>query len=316
MNPLARIVVVGSANVDYVTQVERLPRPGETVVGGELITAGGGKGANQAIAARRLGAEVAFVGRIGEDGAGALITHAFVREGIDRSWVGVDVSAPTGAALIFVDRDGQNMIAVASGANHRLDPDAIRQAACTFVPGGILIAQLETPRDTVVTALELARARGLTTVLNPAPAVDLPPEILSLADWLTPNEFEAATLTGVPVSDHRNARRAARILLERGVSHAVITLGERGALYASRDEVREIPAFSVPTVDATAAGDAFTAGLAVAIGEGQPIPQALRFASAAGALATTRPGAQPSLPTRSDVQALLAQENDRRPEKT
>lgn len=316
MDASARIVVVGSANVDYIARVERLPRPGETVVGGEFIAAGGGKGANQAIAARRLGAEVTFVGRVGADASGTLVTTAFEREGIDRSWIGVDASAPTGVALIFVDRDGQNMIAVASGANHRLDPDAIRQAASAFVPGDILIVQLEIPRDAVVAALELARARGLTTVLNPAPAADLPSEILRRADWITPNEFEAATLTGVPVVDLDSARRAARILLERGAEHVVITLGERGALYASGGEVRDVPAFSVQTVDTTAAGDAFTAGLAVALGRGRLIPEALRFASAAGALAATRPGAQPSLPTRPEVQELLARENERTPEQT
>lgn len=317
MNQPDHIVVVGSVNVDQIVRVDRLPGPGETVAGDDFVTAGGGKGANQAVAARRLGADVSFVARVGTDGSGTFARSALESEGIAARWIGVDPDYPTGVALIIVDRDGQNMIAVASGANLRVSPNDVRAAEEAFAAANVVITQLEIPLETVVTTLEMGRTRGLTTVLNPAPARVVPDDILGLADWLTPNEFEASALSGVEVRDLPSARQAAKALLRRGARRVVLTMGDRGALYvSSTGDHLDVPSFSVSAVDTTAAGDAFTAGLAVAIGRGLSTASALQYASACGALATTRSGAQPSLPREDSVQALLARQNDRSPELT
>ncbi len=299
-----RIVVVGSANVDMIVRSERLPRPGETVVGGAFQSAGGGKGANQAIAARRLGAEVVFVARLGDDGPGRELRVAFRREGVVDQAIIVDPDAATGVALILVDAAGQNMISVAPGANGQLRPADLTPLLSLCAGARALVTQLEIPLETVRAALELARSRGMLAILNPAPGRAVPDEILGLTDWLTPNESEAQSLTGVPVVDASSARVAAEILRSRGARNVVITLGKHGALYRGEAGTLAIPAFEVPTVDATAAGDAFTAGLAVALARGGSVANALTYASACGALATTRPGAQPSLPSHAEVAGL------------
>jgi len=300
------VVVVGSVNVDMIVRAERLPRPGETVVGGEFVSAGGGKGANQAMAAHRLGADVRFVGRVGRDAWGDAALAGFAAEGLPTTWVSVDSAAATGVALIMVDRGGQNLIAVSPGANHRLTRDALRAAEPAFVGAGVLLVQLEIPIETAWLALEMARAHGLATVLNPAPSCSLPDGLLRLVDWATPNEVEAVALTDLDVVDLHDAERAARSLLARGPSHVVVTLGDRGAVHVTGNGAEEISALSVQAVDATAAGDAFSAALAVGLARGLPPSEALRYASAAGACAATRPGAQPSLPTHAEVTALLA----------
>jgi ribokinase len=301
-----KVLVVGSANVDLIVHSERLPRPGETVVGGEFNTAGGGKGANQAIAAHRLGADVAFVARVGQDGPGRFAIDAFRAEGLDLSWVSVDPDAATGVALILVDRNGQNMISVASGANLHLTVEEVERAASVFASALVVVTQLEIPLETTRAALRLARAHGRTTVLNPAPARPIPDDIVALADWLTPNELEATQLTGVVVHDAPSACEAAQILLRRGAGNVVVTLGAQGAVLVTPVESVVVQAFPVTAVDTTAAGDAFTAGLAVSLGLGKSARECLIFASAAGALATTRTGAQPSLPRREDVLALIS----------
>lgn len=306
-----KVLVIGSANVDMIVHSERLPRPGETVVGGRFISAGGGKGANQAIAARRLGADVTVVARVGDDGPGQFTRDAFRAAGLDLTWVSVDSEAATGVALILVDKVGQNMISVASGANLRLSVDDVRRALPAFATAQVLVTQLEIPLDTTRAALSLARAHRLTTILNPAPARPISDDIIALADWLTPNELEATALTGSVVCDPSTAVEAGQNLLRRGARNVVITLGAQGAVLVTSTETAVLPAFRVAAVDTTAAGDAFTAGLAVSLGLGKSARDCVIFASAAGALATTRAGAQPSLPCGADVLALISAGSDR-----
>ena len=304
-NP-AVVVVVGSINVDLIVRSERLPGPGETIVGGEFVEAGGGKGANQAVAARRLGADVRFIGRVGHDGPGDLALSNFVAEGLPTTWISVDQSSATGVALILVDQRGENMISVASGANLTLTSDDVRAAEAAFDGARVLLVQLEVPVETVQTALEIGRAHGLTTILNPAPARPVPDALLRLVDWATPNAGEAAAMTGLEVTDLPSAVRAAEVLRARGPSRVVVTLGAKGAVVVTSEGVSSVAPFPIRPVDSTAAGDAFSAGLAVGLARGLDSGAALRYASAAGALTTTRSGAQPSLPTEAQVLALLA----------
>jgi ribokinase len=308
-----KVLVVGSANVDMIVQSERLPRPGETVVGGEFSTAGGGKGANQAIAARRLGADVAFVARVGQDGPGQFTLDALRAEGLDLAWMTVDPDAATGVALILVDRDGQNMISVASGANSHLSVEDVQRASPVFATARVLVTQLEIPLDTTRAALTLARAHGLITILNPAPARPVPDDIFALADWLTPNELEATALAGLVVHDPPTALEAGQNLLRRGARNVVVTLGAQGAVLVTPAETAVLPPFHVLAVDTTAAGDAFTAGLAVGLGLGKSTRHCLVFAAATGALAATKAGAQPSLPRHADVLALISAGSNRPP---
>lgn len=300
------IVVVGSINVDMIVRSERLPQPGETVVGGVFFTAGGGKGANQAIAAHRLGADVRLVARIGRDALADVVLSSFQADGLPTRWLTVDPEAATGVALILVDREGQNLISVAPGANARLSPADVRAAEPAFHGASVLLVQLEVPLETVAAALEMARQRQITTILNPAPAAPVRDALLQLVDWLTPNESEARALTGISVDDDAAAERAARRLLARGVRQVVITRGHRGALVATDRVVHRLPAFSVPTIDTTAAGDAFNGALAVGLARGMSPRETLQFASAAAALSTTRAGAQPSLPTAEAVESFLS----------
>ena len=301
-----RILVVGSANVDFTVAAARLPRAGETVSGGTLLVNHGGKGANQAVAARRLGAEVRFVACVGDDASGRSIREALEREGIGVAGVSVTREAATGTALIVVDGEGRNQIAVAPGANWRLSVALARARADDVAWADVAMCQLETPLETVAWVLEEARRRGALTVLNPAPVRDGALALCRLVDYLTPNEGEAERLSGVPVSDQTGAAAAARALRERGVGTVVVTLGALGALACAADGEMRVPAFEVDVIDTTAAGDAFNAGLAVALAEKRPLEAALRFAAATGALACTRRGAQPALPQRAEVENLLS----------
>ncbi|MGY4707590.1 ribokinase [Candidatus Bipolaricaulota sp. J31] len=300
-----KIVVVGSANVDLVVQTERAPRAGETVVGEGFTQAPGGKGANQAVAAARLGTEVAFIARVGDDDFGRWNLENYRREGIDTSYITVDPEVPSGVALIVVERNGENRIVVVPGANGRLRPDDVTRAEEAFAGAAALLVQLEVPLDTVEAALRLAREHGLTTILNPAPARPLPEGLLGLVDILTPNETELLHISGAGALDPGGIPALARRLLARGPGHVIVTLGERGALVVSPDGEAHVPPFPVDPVDTTAAGDAFNGALAVALAEGMEMEAAVRFACAAGALATTVLGAQPSLPRRDQVEALL-----------
>lgn len=303
---MSRILIVGSANVDYTVALSRLPRPGETVTGGTLLVNHGGKGANQAVAARRLGADVRLIACVGDDASGRDVRVALEREGIGVGGVVTTATAATGIALIAVDAEGRNQIAVAPGANRALGPEHVRARADDVAWAQVVVCQLETPLPTVRAALEMARGRGVTTVLNPAPVPDAPIDFWPLCDYLVPNEIEAERLSGVPAPDRAGAAAAARVLRERGVGTVIVTRGASGVLaYGGKGEV-ECPAFAVTVVDTTAAGDAFNAALAVALAEGRELADALRFGSATAALACTRRGAQPSLPTRSEVDDLLA----------
>jgi len=301
------IVVVGSSNTDLIVRVPRLPRPGETVLGDDFVTAGGGKGANQAVAARRLGAPVTFVARLGKDVFGEASLARFDAEGINTHDIGRDDEAPSGVALIYVGEGGENMIAVAPGANARLSVDDVRRAQPAIARSQALIVQLEIPLATVREGLSLARAAGARTILNPAPApaAPLPDDLYPLVDILNPNRSEAEVLSGLSVSDFSSAERAGRALLERGVGAVVITLGRQGALVVSPLGSQAIPAYPVRAIDTVGAGDAFTAGLAVALASGASLTDAARYGNAVAALATTRSGAQPSLPTQTEVQAFL-----------
>jgi ribokinase len=303
------VVVLGSSGFDLTVRLPRLPRPGETLLGGELLTGPGGKGANQAIAARRAGAEVAFVTAFGDDDFGRRVLENDRGEGIDLTHAKVVPGVSNQVALIFVGGDGQNLIGVAPGASVHLTPDDIdRLPAAIFRPGAVFLASLEVPLETVARGLARARAAGLTTVLNPAPAdvALLKGGILPLVDVLTPNQEEAQVLTGRPTVNARDAALAARDLQVRaGARDVVITLGHEGCLVVA-DGIVLVPSHQVDAVDTVGAGDAFNGALAVALAEGRPLVAAAAWACAAGALAVTRPGAQGALPRRPEIDRLAA----------
>ena len=303
----ARIAVVGSLNMDLVVRVPRMPVPGETLIGHDFHVIPGGKGANQAVATARLGAQVTMIGRVGDDDFGRAQQRNLAQEGIGVTHVSVDPEEATGIALITLDATGQNSIILAPGANMRLTVAHVEAAAQAIADAEILICQLECPLEAVTRAIELARAQGVRVILNPAPARSLDTDLLHLVDYLIPNESETTLLTGIQVSDLPSAEKAAANLRERGVSTVILTLGEQGALLSTAEGIIHEGGYSVEVVDTTAAGDAFVGGFAVALAEGQPLPEAVRFANAAGALAVTRLGAQPSLPTRRAVEQFLAQ---------
>ena len=300
------IVVVGSANTDMIIKLDRIPKPGETVIGGEFSTAAGGKGANQAVAAARAGGKVTFIARVGDDMFGRRAVEGLVADGIDTSHVLQDPNAPSGVALIFVDERGENSIAVASGANALLTPEDVLSARDAITSADVLVTQLETPLDTVQAAVDLAVEHGVRVVLNPAPAQPLGQEILRHVSVLTPNETEAELLTGIEVSSDDAALQAAKKLNALGVEVVLITLGSRGAFIFDSDHAELIPGFEVEVVDTTAAGDVFNGALAVALAEGSSLTEAVRFANAAAALAVTKLGAQPSAPTREEIQGALS----------
>ena len=296
----ARIVVVGSCNTDMVILVPRIPAPGETVTGGTFFHADGGKGANQAVASARLGAHVAFVGRVGRDDLGEHSLLGLRQEGIDIEFVVRDPEAASGVALISVDESGENAIAVAPGANGRLSVEDVEAAAQLIETADVLLLQLETPIEAVERAASIAAVAGARVILNPAPARPLPASLFGLVDVLTPNEGEARTLSG-----ESEVSASAASLLGRGAGSVVVTLGRRGALLVAPDSERMVPSIPVDAVDSTAAGDAFNGALAVGLAEGMTLEGSVRFGCAAGALAATIAGARPSLPTRERVESLL-----------
>ena len=300
------VCVIGSANVDYaVCALPWLPRPGETVSGGSLLVNMGGKGANQAVAARRLGADVGLVAAIGADGAGDAVAEHLRGLGIATEGLVRVEDVATGTALIFVDAAGANQIGVAPGANHHLTVEIAARHAALVHAADAVVCQLEIPAPVVQWALAEARRHGVPTILNPAPMRELDDALLSLVDYLTPNAVEAAALSGVDVRDPESARRAATGLLARGVRTVVVTLGEQGALVATREQVAHYPAFPVAAVDTTAAGDAFTGALAVGLAAGGDLEQAIPLANAAAALTCTKRGAQDALPDRAEVEQFL-----------
>lgn len=300
-----RVTIVGSLNMDLIVLSPRIPQPGETILGKGFRTAPGGKGANQAVAAAQLGAQVSMIGSVGEDAFADSLLENLASAGVDHRFVTRDQGNATGVALIVVDDRGQNSIVVASGANMHLKPAHLESAEGAIAQADVLLLQLEVPLDTVTRAAEIARTHQVTVVLNPAPARALPKALLSLVDFLIPNETETALLSGMPVRNQDEIEVAAKSLRALGVGNVILTLGERGALLTGSSESQLYPAFKVNPVDTTAAGDAFMGAFAVALGEGVSLSDAIRFGNAAGALATTKLGAQPSLPTRAEVESLI-----------
>lgn len=300
----SRIVVVGSSNTDMIIKLDRIPQPGETRLGGEFLTAAGGKGANQAVAASRAGGEVTLVARVGQDSLGERSVASLAENGVNVEYVQFDASH-SGVALIFVGADGENSIGVASGANGNLSIADLREAESAIAVADVVVCQLESPLQVVHAAAEMAARSKAQFILNPAPAQPLPRSLLCLTSILTPNESEAEILTGVEVSDDDSCLLAAESLLSDGVKAVIITLGKRGAYVASGEVRQRVPGFSISAVDTTAAGDAFNGALAVALAEGVGLLDAVRFANAAGAISVSRIGAQPSAPTRSEIEVFL-----------
>ncbi|MDD4868916.1 MAG: ribokinase [Kiritimatiellae bacterium] len=303
---MEKIVVIGSSNTDMIIKLDRIPRPGETILGGAFTTAAGGKGANQAVGAARAGGHVTFIARVGQDMFGEQAVAGFIRDGINVDYVFRDKSNPSGVALIFVARDGENSIAVASGANAKLVPADVKKAKRAFKCNDVLIMQLETPLETVQTAADIAFKTGMRVILNPAPARSLPDRLLKRISILTPNESEAELLTGITVNGEASAAKAANRLRARGVSTVIVTLGVHGAFVSTADFCGCIKGFKVKAVDTTAAGDVFNGALAVKLAEGHSITEAVRFAHAAAAISVTRLGAQTSAPTRKEIEKFIA----------
>lgn len=298
------VAVIGSLNMDLRVQTPRLPAPGETLLGTGFSTDSGGKGANQAVAAARMGAAVAMLGRVGRDAHGAALTQALQADGIDTSAVGQDTDAPTGTAIIVLMPDGENSIIVIPGANHRYTPAQVADSAAALRHAKVAVAQLECPLDTVRAALTLAHDAGVSTVLNAAPAQPLDDALLAAVDWLVVNEIEAAMLTGLPTDTPAQIEAAAHALRQRGPSQVVVTLGSAGLLHVGPDDALALPAPRVTAVDTTGAGDTFVGALAAGLAEGLPIPAALTRAQVAAALAVTRLGTQSAMPTRAEVDAF------------
>jgi ribokinase len=300
------IVVIGSLNMDLVVRVARMPLAGETIFGHDFITVPGGKGANQAVAAARLGGRVTMIGRVGSDSFGETLVKNLKAEGVDTSFMQVDKEASSGTALITVDKSGQNSIVVVSGANMRLLPDVMEYTLDKIDPFSFMLLQLESPLECVERAARIARNKGAKVILNPSPVSRLPNEFLRLADILVPNDIEASQITGLPVENIAEAEVAARRLIEMGIGAVVLTLGRHGVIIARNDlDPIHLRSHPVEVVDTTAAGDAFAGGLTVGLSEGLSLQDAARFGNAAAAITVTRMGAQPSLPYRKEVNQML-----------
>lgn len=298
-----RIIEVGSLNMDLVVRLPQIPKPGETLLGGTFATFPGGKGANQAVAAARLGATVSMVGRVGADAFGRELVDGLTKEGIDTRFVSADEHHASGVALIQVDAQGQNSIAVASGANFALSASLVESAIRQIGDFGLLVMPLETPLETIYAAARAAKQRAARVILNPAPAQKLGKDLLGMVDILAPNEHEAAFITGMALDGEQNYRAAAQALQADGAANVILTLGSRGAyILESTGAEHFVPARVVKAVDTTAAGDCFMGGLAVGLADGRSLVEAAHFASAAAAISVTRYGAQPSMPTRRDLQ--------------
>ena len=299
------ILVIGSSNTDMILKVPRIPKPGETIMGGTFNTAPGGKGANQAVAASRLGGFVSLIASIGDDVYGNEAMDGFISDHIDVKYIVHKTNTRSGVAQILVDDDGTNSIAVAAGANAKLLPDDIHKANKLFSSVSILLLQLEIPIETVCAAISLAAPRGIKIILNPAPAQLLPENILSHVSILTPNQFEAELFTGIRVVNNDSAARAGDVLLNKGIDTVLITMGATGTYIKTSSLSTLVPAVNVNAVDTTAAGDVFNGALAVALSENHSLTDAVGFANAAAALSVTRFGAQPSIPFRNQVDGFI-----------
>ena len=302
---MGKVVVVGSSNTDMVLKVDRMPKPGETVLGGTFFMAAGGKGANQAVAAARAGGDVTFIACVGNDLFGEEAIRGFRADRINTDFVFKMADSPSGVALIFVDGKGENSIGVGSGANAELAVSHIENARQVIEASDVLVMQLETPVETVRAAARVASAAGKQVILNPAPAQPLDDDLLQNVTIITPNETETEILTGVRVTDQSSMEKAARRFFDKGIDTVIITLGSNGAYVATPDGHEHVPAFKVTPVDTTAAGDVFNGCLAVALSNGEKLVEAVRFASAGAAFSVTKNGAQPSAPHRKDILAIM-----------
>jgi ribokinase len=313
---MADILVIGSLNTDLVVRAPHFPMPGETISGGDLQIIPGGKGANQAVAAARQGANVAMLGRVGKDSFGPFLLDSLKSDSVDISNVKVDESA-TGTAIIIVDVNGQNSIVLSAGANGKVSPADVDNAS--LLRPNLILLQLEIPIPTVLHAAQYAKQNGIRVILNPAPAQSLPDELISLIDFIVPNETELSLLTGLEVTDIASAEQAAKILLSRGAKNVIVTLGSKGALLVSSNQVTHVDAYKINVVDTTAAGDAFIGGFASKLIESESeltdiheqapalqIIKAVKYANACGALAATKFGAQPSLPTKEETEKFIS----------
>ncbi|HSJ66085.1 MAG TPA: ribokinase [Anditalea sp.] len=299
------IYVIGSSNTDMVVKADKLPSPGETVLGGEFLMNPGGKGANQAVTAARLGSHVTFVAKVGKDLFGKQALQQFQNENIDTEFISTDIHHPSGVALIGVDNKGQNNIIVAPGANSHMDVRVVEQALSKIEDDAIILLQLEIPIDIVEFAIDFGYRKGLKVILNPAPVQKINPEILKQLFVITPNEFEAEMLTGIEVCSIESAKKAAEVLYAMGITNVVITLGSRGGYLHNHNTSKLIAAPMVTAIDTTAAGDCFNGALAVAISENLDLEPAVEFACKAASISVTRMGAQSSLPYRKEVNEIV-----------
>lgn len=304
----AAVAVLGIFVADLAFRAPRLPLMGETILGQGFKDGPGGKGSNQAIAAARAGGDARMITRIGRDTFGEMAQKAWAADGIDTSAVAIDDALPTGAAFIFVSTEtGNNAIIVESGAAAKLSPADVAAAEPVIAGAKVLVTQFEQPIETAIAGLSLARKHGVITILNPAPALPVDDAIYALCDYVTPNETEAATLTGLTVETEADALAAAKEFVRRGAKNALITLGEKGALLHGEAGTHMVPAFKVEkVVETTGAGDAFNGGFAVALAEGKSPVEAIRFGCATAGLSVQKPGTAPSMPTRAEIEAMLA----------
>ncbi|CAM4130702.1 ribokinase [Serratia silvae] len=304
----AKLVVLGSINADHILNINQFPQPGETVIGQQYKVAFGGKGANQAVAAGRSGADIAFIACVGADDIGERIRQQLATDRIDTQPIEAITGSTTGVALIFVNAEGENVIGIDAGANAAVTPDYLNRYRQRVIDADALLMQLESPLETVIAAAKLAKQHQTQVILNPAPACELPDELLAMIDMITPNETEAQRLTGIAVNNDADAERAANILHDKGIGCVIITLGSRGVWLSENGKGKLVPGFKVKAVDTIAAGDTFNGALVTALLEGKVMSDAVRFAHAAAAIAVTRPGAQPSVPWREEIDAFLQQQ--------
>ena len=301
-----KILVLGNSNVDFVFKIPRFHHPGETILAESLVTFFGGKGANQAITAKRLGGNVHFITKVGNDLYGKSYRHHLIKNGLDQKLILKDKKLPTGTAVIELTPKGENRIIAFLGANGSLSVNDLKRLERYWKGVGVFVTQLEIPFPTVEKGLKMAKEEGALTLLNPSPPVQLPSHVLSSVDFIVPNEVEAQYLTGIKLKGDREIRKMAEKFLDQGVKNVVITLGSKGLFFKNRSEEVWMNAFKVNVIDTTAAGDAFLGALASGLSENKPIREVLRFANGAGALATTKLGAQPSLPLKKDLNRFLS----------
>lgn len=303
-----KLVVLGSINADHILNINHFPQPGETVIGKQYTVAFGGKGANQAVAAGRSGADISFIACVGDDDIGERVRKQLVSDHIDTQPIEAIKDTTTGVALIFVNAEGENVIGIDAGANKAVTPEYLDRYKQQVIGASALLMQLESPLETVIAAAKIAKDNGTQVILNPAPACELPDELLARVDMITPNETEAEKLTGIKVDNNEDAARAAKALHDKGIGTVIITLGSKGVWLSQNGEGKLVAGFRVKAVDTIAAGDTFNGALVTALLEGKPMDSAVRFAHAAAAIAVTRPGAQPSVPWRKEIDDFLAQQ--------